>query len=134
MPHFYIEEDEISGDIAVYDDSGAEIIRFLGENALGNALHWAKASGFDLRSNLSQEELADIYRLFYRRGLRRLRLFRVHHSHQPPKDPPNVQRIIVPDFSDFFGEDDEEMGFPYEDDPWSTPEEIELAPDDEDPT
>ncbi|MBZ0307896.1 MAG: hypothetical protein K8I82_17640 [Anaerolineae bacterium] len=121
MPHFYIEEDEEMGDIFIHDGAGEEIIRFHGENALEIALQWAKNNAFELRSSLGQDELVDIYRLFFRRGLRRLRLFRT----QAPKDPPNIQRIIVQDFEYFFGED--------EDDLWSSPpeflpEEVELTP------
>lgn len=126
MPHFYIEEDEEMGDIFIRDGAGGEIIRFRGENALEIALQWAKMNAFEVRSTFGQDELVDIYRLFFRRGLRRLRLFRTHHL--PPKDPPNVQRIIVPDFESFFGE--------VEDDSWSPspdvlPEEVELTPDSE---
>jgi hypothetical protein len=123
MPHFYIEEDEIIGDIYICDGAGGEIIRFHGENALESALQWAKANDFELRSKLGQDELVDIYRLFFRRGLRRLRLFRTPHT--PPKDPPNVQRIIVSDFERFFGDPDDSE---YVSDPFEAPEEIELAP------
>ncbi len=126
MPHFYLVEDELSGEIAVYDETNAEIIRFQGENALGRALEWVNMRGFDLRSNLSHDQIAEIYRLFFRRGLRRLRLFRNNPSHQLPKDPPNVQRIIVPDFSDFF--DDDEESFVPHDNPFAPPEEVELTP------
>jgi hypothetical protein len=118
---YYIEEDPIAGEFFVIDDEGQELQRFSGADALNQALKWAEQQGLQIHSTLGPDELADFHRLFFRRGLRRLRLFRMQQP-TTSDDPPNVKRIVVPEY--------------YEDDPWGSHEEqeesVELAPDDDD--
>lgn len=123
MRHHYLEEDS-AGVLVLYDPSGQELERFWGQHALRNALAWAEGQGLELRSNRSPIDLWDNYRLYFRR---RSRLKFSRYYSPVTADPPNVQRIVVPD-------DDEDDYFDFDESNWTyiLPEDVELAPDEDD--
>ncbi len=122
MTHHYLEEDGL-GSVIVYDPQGREVERFSGQTALGEALAWANEQGLELRSNRSPIDLLDNQRLYFRRRPRLWRLTRYANTNPLPPDPPNVKRIVVAEHVEF-----EEI---FSDSPIVPPDDIELAPLDE---
>lgn len=110
MPyHNYLDED---GEfITLNDVNGVELHRFRGADALQQALVFARQHGYELRSTSSPIDLMDNQRLYFRR---RPRFSRLIVTNPTPNDPPNVQRIVVPDWDPF--EDIESLGVKQSDD------------------
>lgn len=119
MQQYFIEED-INGELYICDEDGKPIARFDGDDAFKQALDWAQRKGFELYSTLSRDGIIENYGLAYRRTFRRFRLLRQRSANRRSQDPPNVQRIIIPNMDDFLSDDEE-----WEDD------EIELIPHEE---
>jgi hypothetical protein len=120
MLHPYLEEDPF-GNIVVCNPDGTELASFGGDTPFQDAIQWASEQGLELHSNKNPGELQDNQRLYFRRRPRFLRMNRFNPVPQPSNDPPNVKRVIVPNYDEM----DYESLFP-DDNEYN--EDIELAP------
>jgi|GEM_PF-4454301 len=119
----YIIEETPDGDLVIYDDNKQEMLRFVGEAAWTDLLQWAQEQGLDLTASTNPFEWLENQRFAFRRRTRFSRLYRFRMNNVEQSDPPNVKRIVIPDFDD--DDDPFEVGEYYDDN-------IELSPQNDD--
>ncbi len=128
MHEHYLDENA-NGDILICDPNGRVIQRFRGEQALQNALDWARQKSLALYANMSPIDILDQMRLWQRHRANLFRFLHLNTTHSSSNDRLFSDPLLNVEITAL---DDDDL-FLFDDiDPWEYPPDVELAPRDPD--